>query len=107
MTDERAMRFGYLLGDRDDLQVDPRRNVNDIPEAMVRVAREADEAMLIAMEVSREALDKVVSEDDYMGDHDHGKHRDGPCPGCEREKREALDKMAGDRVCGWDENVLP
>jgi hypothetical protein len=27
--------------------------------------------------------------DDYMGDHDHGSYRDGPCPGCERERAEA------------------
>lgn len=29
-----------------------------------------------------------MSEESYMGDHDHGAHRDGPCPGCERERRE-------------------
>jgi protein gp37 len=26
-------------------------------------------------------------EDAYMQDHDHGSHRDGECPGCERESR--------------------
>lgn len=61
MTDERAMRFGYLLS---EIEIRARKILDgvepDIPTAMVLMNDHVREATSIALEVSREALDKVA-----------------------------------------------
>lgn len=65
MTDpERAMRFGYLLS---EIEIGARRildgTTNDITVEMIAIRLAYDEAWGINVEVSREALDKVVNEE--------------------------------------------
>jgi len=58
------MRFGFLLS---EIEVSASQILHgvepDIPTAMVQMNEHVREALSIAMEVSREALDKVSRED--------------------------------------------
>ena len=62
-TDERAMRFGYLLS---QIELGARSvlmgGVDDIPLALYQMGEQLSEAGAIMREVSREALDQIVGE---------------------------------------------
>lgn len=64
MTDERAMRFGYLLS---EIEVQARQildgAIDDIPTKLLSMMLKLDEAQQIAFAASREALDKVTMVD--------------------------------------------
>lgn len=61
---ERAMQFGYLLS---EIEIEARALLDGTaPDIMVVLAQmklDLDAAILIAAEVSREALDKVTGDD--------------------------------------------
>jgi len=58
---ERAMRFGYLVS---EVEVGARSildgRADDVPATLLRMTTDLAESYVIAMQVSREALDKVV-----------------------------------------------
>jgi hypothetical protein len=63
MTDqERAMRFGYLLSEIEQLSRTVLDGHADFVGLTVLIARLAEEAKQIAGEISREALDKVTGD---------------------------------------------
>ena len=61
MTDERAMRFGYLLSEMEmGIKGIQAMTMDDVMLALSLIRRDLDEATEIMAAISREALDKTV-----------------------------------------------